>query len=1009
MEKNYSLMIDTLWIIVSGILVFIMQAGFMCLESGMTRSKNSINVAIKNLADFVFAVLFFWIIGFGIMFGKSFNGFWGTSQFLYNFENNAFLCAFFFFQSMFCGTATTIYSGAVAERMRFSSYLLIAIFLSTFIYPFYGHWVWNGINEFKSSGWLAQIGFIDFAGSTVVHSIGGWVALAALLLIGPREGRFNNDNQAVEITSWNIPFSVLGTLLLWMGWFGFNGGSTLAFNSDVPSIIVKSMLAGSSSAVMYLLTGWYLNKTPTISYLINGSIGGLVAITASCHCVSIFSAVIIGMISAWVCMGTEYVLIHYKIDDAVGAVPVHLGCGIWGTMAVAFFGNNEILDNGLNFFQQFCVQCIGIFTAFLLAFPLSLLFLWMLNKKFPLRVSQKDELLGLNVSEHGAKTETSSLFSIMSEQEKTGDLSLRVPVDPFTEIGPIAQKYNSVMIALQRQREYFKQLFQNSPQAIVRIDDQGRIISINKGFENMFGYTSDEVTFKLNRELIVPKDRVNEVLTINQTVLKGKNIQKETIRRHKDGRFVPVFMLGYPIKIDGKIDGIFYIYNDISERKAFEEQLYQKAFYDALTGLPNRALFIERLNHAIERRKRRKNYQYALIMFDLDRFKRVNDSLGHHIGDKLLKEMSERFQQCIRSVDTVARLGGDEFAIILEEFFEMRDVICVARRIRDIAQEPVFIENNEIHVSASIGIVLKVDLYSNSEDILRDADIAMYRAKESGKACFKVFNKKMHEQAIESINIENDLRNALNEKKLVLHYQPILRTGSEKIQGFEALVRWSHPVHGLLSPAKFIPLAEETGLIVPLGRWVISEACQQINRWNLMIANFQDLTVSVNVSSKQFIQQDFVEFLSSTIQQYNCKPSQLKIELTETVLMNYSETSIEKMNALKQMGIQLIIDDFGTGYSSLSYLNRFPIDGLKIDRSFIANMNASAEDMEIVKTVLSLANHLKLGVVAEGVEEKDQLSVLKALSCDSVQGFYFSKPLEESVATQLLERSLQLE
>ena len=1005
MEKNLSHIIDILWIVVSGLLVFVMQSGFMCLESGMTRSKNSINVAIKNLADFVFAVLFFWTIGFGIMFGQSFHGFWGTSHFFYNFDNNAYLSAFFFFQAMFCGTATTIFSGAVAERMRFSSYLLIAIFLSTLIYPFYGHWVWNGINNLNNSGWLAQIGFIDFAGSTVVHSIGGWVALAALILIGPRDGRFNNDDQAVEITAWNIPFSVLGTLLLWLGWFGFNGGSTLALNADVPSIIVKTMLAGSSSAVMYLLTGWYFSGVPTINFLINGSIGGLVAITASCHCVSNSSAVIIGIISAWVCIGSEYLLIRYKIDDAVGAVPVHLGCGIWGTLALAFFGNSEILGNGLGFSQQFAVQCIGIFAAFLLTFPLSLLFLWIVNKKFPLRVSQKDELIGLNVSEHGAKTETSSLFSIMAEQEKTGDLSLRVPVDPFTEIGPIAQKYNRVMVSLQRQREYFKQLFKNSPQAIVRIDAKGRIMSMNKGFQNMFGYTIDEVKSKYNRELIVPDDRVNEILTINQTVLKGKTIHKETVRKHKDGRMIPVFMLGYPIHIDGTIDGIFYIYNDISERKAFEAQLYQKAFYDSLTGLPNRALFIERLNHAIERRKRRKNYQYALLLFDLDRFKRVNDSLGHHAGDELLKEMSERFQQCIRSVDTVARLGGDEFAIILEEFFEMKDVIRVARRIRDLAQQPVFIENNEIHVSASIGIIFKVDRYSNSEDILRDADIAMYRAKESGKACFKVFNKKMHTQAIESVNIENDLRNAINENKLVLHYQPIIKTGSEKIQGFEALVRWIHPEHGLLSPARFIPLAEETGLIVPLGRWVITEACQQIKRWNSMISNFNGLTISVNVSSKQFMQQDFIEFISKTIQKNNCKPSQLKIELTETVLMDYAEASIEKMKALKQMGIQLIIDDFGTGYSSLSYLNRFPIDGLKIDRSFIANMNASDEDMEIVKTVLSLANHLNLNVVAEGVEEKDQLSVLKNLSCESVQGFYFSKPLEEKIATELLKQS----
>jgi Amt family ammonium transporter len=1006
MEKDISHMMDILWIVVSGSLVFLMQAGFMCLESGMTRSKNSINVAIKNLADFVFAILLFWMIGFGFMFGQSFNGYLGISHFFYSFGNDAYLSAFFFFQAMFCGTATTIFSGAVAERMRFSSYLLIAIFLSSLIYPVYGHWVWNGIEQSQQTGWLSDLGFVDFAGSTVVHSIGGWVSLAALIIIGPRDGRFDKDDQAVEITSWNIPLSVLGTLLLWFGWFGFNAGSTLAFNSEVPGIIANTMLAGSSSAVVYLLTGWFFGGIPRINYLINGSIGGLVSITASCHCVNEISAVIIGIISAWVCMGSEYLLIRYKIDDAVGAVPVHLGCGIWGTLAVAIFGNNTVLGNGLSRLEQFGVQSLGILVAFLVAFPLSMLFLWVIDKKFPLRVDKNDELIGLNVSEHGAKTETSNLFSIMNEHEKSGDLSLRVPVDPFTEVGHIAKKYNKVMGALQQQRAYFKQLFENSPQAIVIINGKGEIISINKGFENLFGFTSNEAKSKRNRDLIVPKDRVDEVVTINQTVLKGKTIQKETVRKHKSGRLIPVLMLGYPIEIDDQIDGIFYIYDDISERKAFENELYQQAFYDSLTGLPNRALFMERLNHAIERQKRRNKYQYALIMFDLDRFKRVNDSLGHHAGDELLKQMSGRFKKCIRSVDTVARLGGDEFAVLLEEFFEMKDVINVARRIRNVAQEAAYIDNNEIYVSASIGIVLNVKSYSNSEDLLRDADIAMYRAKESGKACFKVFNKKMHEQALESVVIENDLRNAIAENKLRLHYQPIVKTGSEEIEGFEALVRWIHPKHGVLSPGKFIPLAEETGLIIPLGKWVLAEACQQIKRWNETSQNTK-LTISVNVSSKQFIQQDFIEYIAFVINKYHCQPSQLKIELTESVLMDYAESSIEKMNELKKMGIKLVIDDFGTGYSSLSYLNRFPIDGLKIDRSFISSMNASDEDMEIVKTVLSLAKHLKLDVVAEGVEEKDQLSILKALSCEFVQGFYFSKPLEEKHASELLKQTVK--
>ena len=363
-----SSVLDNCWVIVSSVLVFLMQPGFMCLESGLTRSKNSINVAIKNIADFVFSVMTFWFAGFGLMFGTSLYGAIGASGFMADFGKDFHLSSFFLFQAMFCGTATTIFSGAVAERMRFSSYLVIVVLLSLFIYPIFGHWAWNGIDSGHANGWLGAAGFIDFAGSTVVHSVGGWLALATLLVIGSRKGRFTETGEAIEVHGSNLPFSVLGTLLLWIGWIGFNGGSTLAMDERVPGIIVNTVMAGASGAAFCLLSGLLYSKISKISFLINGSLGGLVAVTASCHCITVPESILIGAVAGAVCLIMDEMLLRYGIDDAVSAVPVHLGCGIWGTFAVSLFGDSEILQTGLSFPFQMLVQLEGIAAAFVVAF-----------------------------------------------------------------------------------------------------------------------------------------------------------------------------------------------------------------------------------------------------------------------------------------------------------------------------------------------------------------------------------------------------------------------------------------------------------------------------------------------------------------------------------------------------------------------------------------------------------------------------------------------------------------
>lgn len=440
---------NMLWLLVCAGLVFLMQPGFMCLESGLTRSKNSINVAVKNLADFGISLILFWSFGYGLMFGDS-SGWFGTNHFFVDVSRQPEYISFFVFQAMFCSTATTIVSGAVAERLRFGAYLAIATLVSGFLYPLFGNWAWNGLEDGVAKGWLGQLGFIDFAGSTVVHSAGAWVSLAILLVIGARIGRFPADAPPQKIQGSNLPMAMLGVMLLWFGWIGFNGGSTLTFNEQVAGIILNTLIAGAAGMLMSGLVSLLRYKHIEVELLMNGSIAGLVAITASCHAVSTAHACLIGAMGGVVMMLVSRGLEHLRIDDAVDAIAVHGGAGAWGTLAVALFGRLDLLGTDLSRWQLLGVQLLGIGVCFAWAFGLTLLLFWGGDRLFPLRVSLEAEEIGLNVSEHRAKTELYDLFQVMETQAATQDLSLRVPANPFTEVGHIARRYNQVIDILEK-------------------------------------------------------------------------------------------------------------------------------------------------------------------------------------------------------------------------------------------------------------------------------------------------------------------------------------------------------------------------------------------------------------------------------------------------------------------------------------------------------------------------------------------------------------------------------
>ncbi|WP_242072649.1 ammonium transporter [Microcoleus sp. FACHB-68] len=584
-----SSMVDLLWLIVSSSLIFLMQAGFLCLESGLTRSKNNINVAIKNLTDFGVCAVLFWAFGYALMFGHSWGGWIGTTGFIPNFAIDESAVgmretAFFIFQLMFCSTAVTLISGAVAERMRFSSYILMAALVSGFIYPVFSHWIWNGADVGTPAGWLANLGFVDFAGSTVVHSVGGWISLAAILIIGPRMGRFPKNRPPRKIAGANVPLALLGTLLLWFGWFGFNGGSTFAFNERVPIIILNTVLAGAAGQIAALFAGYFKYQRADVNSVMNGSLAGLVAITASCDAVSTGSALIIGAVGSIVMLATESLLERLKIDDAVGVIPVHLGAGIWGTLAVALFGNTQLLGTGLDRFGQIQMQLLGIFACFIWAFGLSFMLLRLINRFLPLRVTRTQERIGLNISEHGAKTDLLELYMVMDQQSKTGNLSVRVPVEPFTEVGQIACRYNRVMEALEGEIARTEAIVKSSMDGIITFSQQGRILSLNPAAENIFGYKEEEIREQSIAQLFGTQLETAEIENSKIFPFSIFNAPFSTLGRRADNSTFPMeVIITESIEKQQKtskksrqpVTTTFYIgtFRDITDRKQAEDEI----------------------------------------------------------------------------------------------------------------------------------------------------------------------------------------------------------------------------------------------------------------------------------------------------------------------------------------------------------------------------------------------------------------------------------------------------
>ncbi len=531
-------------------------------------------------------------------------------------------------------------------------------------------------------------------------------------------------------------------------------------------------------------------------------------------------------------------------------------------------------------------------------------------------------------------------------------------------------------------------------------DLKGRILYVNQADARMHGYRVEELIGKHARVFAPPE----HARPIDRESLEDvASWSRETVNVRQDGTLFPVLLRSDVVRdATGRALGIVTCCEDVTNRKRMERQLLQNAFYHPVTGLPNRALLGSRLELSIDR-ARRGSAVFSVLVIGLDRFKLVNDSLGREAGDQLLLAVARRLRERVRADTLVAHLAGDEFAILLDETDGLGDAARVAHRVSDAFSLPFQVESREVFMRASVGIALSLTGYQRPEDVLRDATIAMYRSKAAGEGQYEVFDADMHVQAMTRLRMETDLRRAVDRGELRVHYQPIVELASGRVAGFEALARWEHPELGLLQPAEFIPLAEETGLILPLGLWVLNEACRQLRLWQERSEESAGLTMAVNLSPRQFAQPDLVERIAAIVTESRIAHGTLKVEVTESVILHHSDDAVETLHRLKALGIQVYIDDFGTGYSSLSYLNRLPLDALKIDRSFIHGADGSA-NLPLVRMIVALAKALDVAVVTEGVETLETLEELRTLRCEYGQGFLFSRPLESGEIEHMVDR-----
>ncbi len=577
-----------------------------------------------------------------------------------------------------------------------------------------------------------------------------------------------------------------------------------------------------------------------------------------------------------------------------------------------------------------------------------------------------------------------------------------------------------IHIESKKREELFRIVTENAADMIALVDVKGNRLYNSPAYKRVLGYSAAELGETSAFDQIHADDRFKVLEAAREARTSGVGRKLEYRIRHKDGSWRVLESVAGTIRNEkGEVAKLVIVNRDVTERKRAEQQAEHNAFHDSLTGLPNRRLFLDRLQQLFERAQRSPNRQYAVLFVDLDGFKAFNDTMGHAAGDQVIVEIGRRIEAGLRDEDTLSRsrnqvatknavlsrMGGDEFTILLEDVSDPSNAMRVAKRILSAVAEPFPVEGHEVRTSASVGIAVSATTHARAEDLLQDADVAMRRAKALGGSRCEVFDEAMHTRAVNRLKLETQLREAIEHQQFRVYYQPIVQLGTREITGFEALLRWQHPEQGLISPYHFIDAAEDTGLLSAAGHWLILEACRQLQTWSHEHPAMASVTVSVNLSAKQFADARFVNELQAAIRETGVDPSRLQLEMTETVAVTDPKLTVTVLSYLKHMGIGAILDDFGTGHSSLSGLRLFPVDALKIDRTLVNEMLADRGTCDTVELIIVLAHKLKLKIIAEGIETAKHLERLRDFGCDLGQGYFFSPPLQPEAASKLLREA----
>ena len=998
---------EQLWLLLATILVLGMQGGFLLLEAGRVRAKNSVSVAQKNVGDLVVSWTAFFLFGYWLMFGV-------TGPLLPSFPETDTLD--FLFQLGFCATAASIVSGGVAERMRFVAYLVLVGLMAAVIYPLVGRWVWGGLGAGAGGSWLAGLGFVDFAGSTVVHGVGAWVALAGMLAIGPRLGRFDAQGRVQPIGGHSAVFSLLGLLVLFIGWFGFNGG---ALSPDDPRF-APTLLATATSAAFGALAGMLVGAALdhglfNPSRMLCGMLGALVTITACADVASSREAMVLGLAGGLLAtLGAHWLLHRWRLDDPLDVVATHGLTGVLGTLAVAFVGDASALPAGSRLAQA-GVQLTGVVVVFAFTFLLSGLALWALSRRMPLRVSARQERLGLNQTEHGEALGTERLQRALDERlDEASDGgtpagTARLAEDTGDDAAGLAAAVNELLDRQERasaeiraSKERFEQFALTASDWLWESDERLCLsyVSTNDPRVDAAVLVGRPLSALL-RLSDAERSRVHGAIEAREALppCEGTLILDEGDLRIVELRGVPRHDPA------GNYLGYRGTFHDVTERHGAERRALFLARHDALTGLSNRLALSEDMAALLASEPGRGTTIVACI--DLDGFKAVNDGHGHAVGDLLLKDVAGRLRQSLRSTDRVFRTGGDEFVVLLA-LQDAREPRALGRAWSEhlvaSLSEPYPVLNHSLTIGASVGLAFHPEHGHDPDALVHLADLALYAAKNAGKGRVTLFEPWMDNDARRQVELEAHLREALANEQLTLQYQPQFDGASDRPNGFEALLRWTHPELGSVPPELFIPVAERLGLMEEIGLFVLRTACAFAASWPSADGD-EAPSIAVNVSPTQFENPRFVGQVVDVLAESALPAPRLELEITEEVLVRDFAGLRDMLLELRELGVSIAVDDFGSGQTSLSYLNHLPISKLKIDRTLIDGLNEDDRAREITRSIVDLGHKLGCRIIAEGVEEKEQATLLRTWKCDQMQGHLYARPMSAERVEQTLGRA----